>query len=1018
MLPWLVRRCETAPYVVPVGVVDTIGTKGTISFARRIRSVDSETQHEDVFRLRVAASRGQLHLGEFRAAAATTLELLGEDTARSPLPPRVAYDAWLIRARALTYLGAADSGRAAADSARRIAQGVWATALDRAWADFWLGWVNQRLISAATACALFRTALPALDAAVPELDRDLLGVHVSLGAALVAAGDIRGSVAEYRRILGSLERAAATENTIYALVLEQLGARERRLGDYVAARRDGERSVELFKRLLGEHNEDYGFASTILGGALRDLGDLEGAERATRVGIDVMAARLGVMNSRIPEGYNGLAIIYRRMGRLDSALSCIERSHAAYLAHRNPRDTEQYNTLATYANVLGDLGRYEESARMADSAAIGMTALVGPNHHYVPSILLVQATAERGCGRDSTALVLLDTVIARRVRTYGSLHPDVQDALTERALTNALIGRTAPAMRDALEAMRQQRGIRQALLRGLEERTALAVILRPKWTALDVALNLAATKSLAPSDLPKLYDEVVRQRLQLFDELLARRHEVAGDTALTNQRARLARVRSDIAGVLLSGGDRTRTTLDSLSRIEETLETQMSAAAVAGTPTVQQISGVGLDELRAALPTGSALVSIVRFGAFDPHQAATRWGPRTKPAYAAFVLRQGSTELRHLDLGNAAGIDSLTTEWLGLNGGRRGTASNANLRGVGRALRKRAFDGILGATKGADRVYLVLDGPLSLVDPGTLPDDADGYLLERPQRLLLLSGERELLEQARPTSHGGGGLLALGGPEFNGTTSPDPADGLETSQEPERFSSCDEVKLGRFGPLPASAAEVIAISTRWRAWAHGDTTRDALVLLGALARERALRNSCRGRIAIHLATHGFALHDDCEAWSPEAAEVFRSLYRTGLALAGSNARSVNTDPSDDGLLTAGEASELDLSGASWVCLSACESGLGDAISGEGVQGLVRAFRIAGARQVVMSLWPVADDDAAEWNDAFYGGLLDRSLSVTEASREASLRLLRARRAVHGSTRPATWACFAVSGIDR
>jgi tetratricopeptide (TPR) repeat protein len=862
--------------------------------------------------------------------------------------------------------------------------------------------------------------VPVLDATVPELDRDLLGIHLSLGAALVAAGDIRGSVAEYRRILATLERAAATENFTYALVLEQLGARERRLGDYVAARREGERSVELFRRLVGEHNEDYGFASTILGGALRDLGDLEGAERATRVGIDIMAARLGVMNSRIPEGYNGLAIIYRRMGRLDSALACIQRSHAAYLAHRNPRDTEQYNTLATYANVLGDLGRYEESATMADSAAVGMTALVGPNHHYVPSILLVQATAERGCGRDSSALALLDTVIARRVRKYGPLHPDVQDAFTERALAYALVGKTAPAMRDALEAMRQQREIRQALLRGLEERTALAVILRPKWTALDVALTLAATTSLTPNDLAMLYDEIVRQRLQLFDELLARRHEVASDTTLANQRALLAGVRSDIAGALLSGGDRTRTTLDSLSRVEETLETGMkaAAAAVAVAPPVEQGNRAGLDALRAALPSGSALVSIVRYGAFDPGQAAARWGPRTRPAYAAFVLRQGSTELRHFDLGDAGGIDTLATKWLSLNGARGKTASEANLRTAGRALRNRTFDGILGATKGADRVYLVLDGPLSLVDPGTLPDDAGGYLLERPQRLLRLTGERELLAQALPTANPGGGLLALGGPEFNGTTSPDPPHVSEMSQEPERFSSCEAVKLGRFGPLPASAAEVMAISTRWRAWAHGDTTRDALVLLGAAARERALRKSCIGRIAVHLATHGFALHDDCEAWSPEAAQVFRTLYRTGLALAGANARSANTDPSDDGLLTAGEASALDLSGASWVCLSACESGLGDAISGEGVQGLVRAFRIAGARQVVMSLWPVADEDAAEWNDIFYSGLLERSLSVTEASREASLRMLRTRRHARESTRPATWACFAVSGMDR
>jgi CHAT domain-containing protein len=185
-----------------------------------------------------------------------------------------------------------------------------------------------------------------------------------------------------------------------------------------------------------------------------------------------------------------------------------------------------------------------------------------------------------------------------------------------------------------------------------------------------------------------------------------------------------------------------------------------------------------------------------------------------------------------------------------------------------------------------------------------------------------------------------------------------------------------------------------------------------------MAREQALRESCHGSSVIHVATHGFELSDDCEVWSPEAAAMFRTLYRTGLALAGANARTPDADPSDDGLLTAGEVSALDLSGVSLVCLSACESGLGDAVSGEGVHGLVRAFRIAGARQVVMSLWPVADEDAARWNDAFYEGLLQRSLTVTEAARAASLRLLAARRAAHQSTPPYSWACFAVSGMNQ
>ena len=138
------------------------------------------------------------------------------------------------------------------------------------------------------------------------------------------------------------------------------------------------------------------------------------------------------------------------------------------------------------------------------------------------------------------------------------------------------------------------------------------------------------------------------------------------------------------------------------------------------------------------------------------------------------------------------------------------------------------------------------------------------------------------------------------------------------------------------------------------------------------------------------------------------------LLLSGLVLAGANRAGEAHPDQDDGILTAEELAALDLRGVEIVALSACDTGLGEVEAGEGVFGLRRALEIAGARTVLMSLWPVPDREARLWMGGFYTARLAGE-SILDASRHASLEALASARKQGSFAHPYLWAGFVAAG---
>ena len=163
---------------------------------------------------------------------------------------------------------------------------------------------------------------------------------------------------------------------------------------------------------------------------------------------------------------------------------------------------------------------------------------------------------------------------------------------------------------------------------------------------------------------------------------------------------------------------------------------------------------------------------------------------------------------------------------------------------------------------------------------------------------------------------------------------------------------------------------------------------------------------------LHIATHGFFgdRYNFIASNSPINSPLFKSgIYLTGASVTFSRFMDgIATLPENDGILTAYEAMNLDLSRTQLVVLSACESGLGDIENGEGVYGLQRAFMVAGARNIITSLAKVDDKATSELMVLFYEKFRETD-DVGESLKYAQLKL----RETYSD--PKVWGAFILTG---
>lgn len=885
----------------------------------------------------------------------------------------------------------------------------------------------------------------------------------SLANALGLVGDYSKAQPMYERALGIWESSWGPTHPQVAWSLNNLSVLCRDTGDYRRARELLDRALAIQEKSLPVDHPDLAVTLDNLAVLHGQMGDYSGARPLEERALSIQEKSLGQDHPEVARSLTTLANLTQRSGDSAGARSLYERALKIQEKALGPDHPFVAISLGNLASALQAAGDYE-NARLLMARAVQIEEQnPGPDHPILARTLVKYASLSAVTGDYELARVQLERSVGILEKSLGSNHPDLASTLAVLAAVDVQLGRRDSAVNAAAGAEKISCDHLRLTIRTLSERQALRYE-SVRASGLSVLLASAAESAADSQVVHRAWDAVIRSRALVLDEMAARHQAswAAGDSAVTRLFNGYVSNQKQLANLLVrgpGGGSVTsyRSLVDQVRKRGEESEAALAERSAAFREE-KLWTRAGAAQVARALAEGSCLVSYVRYT--DPAGIIRRAQHATKPAshYISFVLRDRTTTPVAVYLGSTARVDSLVGLWRQQAGNSGGMGSDGNAATVGTVLRQMVWDPILPYVQNAKKVFVVPEGSLQLLNLAALPIGKDRFLIEECPVLQYVSAERDLARVRAETTRGEG-LLALGGVDYDTTDPFSVASQSEGQAESKIPSDADEPATARpfrgktshcegfqslfFRPLPASALEVADVVSAWRRTRGGqivdrrtrsDATPDVLELTGAEASESVFKQEAPGRSVLHVATHGFVLSESCSSvlepmrgvmllldpgqTESSSADEENPLLLTGLVFAGANHRQAAGADEDDGILTAEEVAAIDLRSVELAVLSACETGLGEVRAGEGVFGLRRAFQVAGARNLIMSLWPVEDEVTRTWMQGLYKAYLSQNVGIAEAVRNASLQLLRDRRSRRQSTAPIDWAAFVPVGAEQ
>ncbi len=367
-------------------------------------------------------------------------------------------------------------------------------------------------------------------------------------------------------------------------------------------------------------------------------------------------------------------------------------------------------------------------------------------------------------------------------------------------------------------------------------------------------------------------------------------------------------------------------------------------------------------------------------------------------SYGAIILKKGAAP-KLVSLGKSGIIDPIVKRYRNLMTGQGdfALASLEELNEQSDQVIAETFaivlEPLMPELVGSAKILFSTEGQLSFLPFDLLGKSSDS-LLHSSHEVSYVNASRDLLkavpEKAPDASRT---ALLLGNPTFETSLSSNTSSPENPSVNEASRSILAEASRGvEFVPLPGTEKEINLLAPMLTSAGY-----EVVSLAEDEATEANLIAAVKSPTILHFATHGFFLNRLPVANQGIDGNQRSAMLLSGLALTGAQStleswnRGQIPSPGNDGILFASEVSLLDLSDTEIVVLSACETAVGKVLSGEGVEGLRSGLTLAGAQNVLITLWPVDDVATVTLMEDFYTRLLSGT--------EAHLALVETKRAL-------------------